>query len=267
MAGNEVYQLARRATLLKSATYQVALKSARNKETCRTHAWYIRFYYSFIKRPSLRIYIPLRNWVMDYVYVSKDWVKFAREHPVKGIIYWTGFFVAIYAFWTKPDLDDFRRDVREANSLVAPSAPFGMNERSKCFLEETNAAIGRHQIVPMNFMIFTLFYRNKFDTKVFNPVSTCDNVNLGFLEKLKATVEIGAFGEHWFLRWHKSDIDIPEKNMFGEQMRDTIRENMMQEIYRRLVLSETKYKDLTVAPRFERHERAVGLKSIESVNT
>ena len=102
-----------------------------------------------------------------------------------GIIYWTGFFVAIYAFWTKPDLDDFRRDVREANSLVAPSAPFGMNERSKCFLEETNAAIGRHQIVPMNFMIFTLFYRNKFDTKVFNPVSTCDNVNLGFLEKLK----------------------------------------------------------------------------------
>ena len=50
-------------------------------------------------------------------------------------------------------------------------------------------------------------------------------------------------------------------------MRDTIRENMMQEIYRRLVLSETKYKDLTVAPRFERHERAVGLKSIESVNT
>tara|TARA_B100000530_G_scaffold116383_1_gene72512 strand:- start:53 stop:439 length:387 start_codon:yes stop_codon:yes gene_type:complete len=112
-------------------------------------------------------------------------LKFEIYALFLGVIYWTGFFVAIFAFWTKPDLEDFRRAVREANSLVAPSAPFMMNDQSKRFLEEANGAIGRHQIVPMNFMFFTLFYRNKFDTKVFNPVSTCDNVNFGFLEKLK----------------------------------------------------------------------------------
>ena len=79
-----VWQVARRATLLKSANYRIDLKLAQNKEKCRKHAFRIRFYYNFIKRPGLKIYVPLRNWVRDYYEVGKDFVVFGKAHPFKG---------------------------------------------------------------------------------------------------------------------------------------------------------------------------------------
>ena len=79
-----IWQLARRANLLKTKNYRISLKNAANKENCRKHAFYIRFYYKGIKRPGLRVYTPLRNWVVDYYEVSKDLAQFAKKSPFKG---------------------------------------------------------------------------------------------------------------------------------------------------------------------------------------
>ena len=80
-----VWQLARRANLLKSSNYGINLKLAQNKEKCRKHAFHIRFYYRWIKRPTLKIYVPLRNWVTDYYAVAEDFVVFGKAHPIKGL--------------------------------------------------------------------------------------------------------------------------------------------------------------------------------------
>ena len=78
-----------------------------------------------------------------------------------------------------------------------------------------------------------------------------------------AAKEIGFLGYNWVTRYHKSDCDIPTKDMWGKELKDSIEENRISEIWRRLQ-KKPKYESLLVEPREERYPRAIGLQNLET---
>jgi len=263
---SQVYRLARRAGLIKTGRNPnglVNLKMAKDKENCRRHAFKIRFYYKFMKRPFLKIYTPLRNWVFDYYYVSKDLAQYAQSNPIKAAFSWAGFFLGVISLWTKPTLEDLEKEIRQFNSEISQTPDFGLNSNSADYLRELNVALGRQEISSMNLVFFNLYYRQKHGNTVLHPAATCEETQMGIIEKIKAAKEIGFLGYNWVTRYHKSDCDIPTKDMWGKELKDSIEENRISEIWRRLQ-KKPKYESLLVEPREERYPRAIGLQNLET---
>ena len=82
-------------------------------------------------------------------------------------------------------------------------------------------------------------------------------------ELFSAVKEIGFLGQHWMTRYHKSDFDVPTKNMFGQALKETNAENKISEIVRRLQ-RKPKYENLLVDAREDRHPRAIGMAGLEN---
>jgi hypothetical protein len=82
-----VWALARRLTLMKSVNFRINLKTAKNRESCKRWPLHVRFYYRGIKRPTLIVYTPLKNWVNDYYEVGKDLAEYAKKSPFGGLIF------------------------------------------------------------------------------------------------------------------------------------------------------------------------------------
>ena len=91
--------------------------------------------------------------------------------------------------------------------------------------------------------------------------------NLNFLLRnltlILAAFDVGVFGVHWNTRWHISDCDVPETNMFGEKLVDPKPESWFEELFRR-IRKKPKFENLLVEPRIERYERGIGLKGLET---
>ena len=200
MAGEpNIWAIARRQTLLKSSRYRLNIKPAENKENFKKHPFRVRFYYRFVKRPTLKfVYTPARNLVLgsscydlsskvllDYYEVGKDLKKYARTNPFWATLSWASFFLAVASYWTRPVLEDYRCDFRRLAAKASPISESSMNSSAHNFVKCNSEALGRGQIKEMNFFFFTLFYMDKYSERNWNPLATCDEMQLSFSDKFR----------------------------------------------------------------------------------
>jgi len=261
MAGEpNIWALARRQTLLKSSRFRLNLKVAENKENFKKHPFRIRFYYRFVKRPTIRfVYTPARNLILDYNEVAKDLVKYAKTSPFWAALSWASFFLAVASYWKRPVLEDYERDFRELAALSAPISDSSMNSNAYKFVKRNSEALGRGQIKEMNFFFFTLFYMDKYSERNWNPLATCDEMQLSFSEKFSSAVDIGWLGSMWLNRWHTSDLDIPTRNEDDKELKDE--ESQFSAFIRRIRM-KPKFENLIVEERIPRNARAEGLPAL-----
>ena len=50
---------------------------------------------------------------------------------------------------------------------------------------ELNVALGRQEISSMNLVFFNLYYRQKHGNTVLHPAATCEETQMGIIEKIK----------------------------------------------------------------------------------
>ena len=53
------------------------------------------------------------------------------------------------------------------------------------YLRELNVALGRQEISSMNLVFFNLYYRQKHGNNVLHPAATCEETQMGIIEKIK----------------------------------------------------------------------------------
>lgn len=241
--------------------HMLKFKHAQTVEKFKTWPWYTRFYYNYMKRPAMAIWRPFYNVGRDYYYVGVDHVADIRKEPVKMSIYWFLFLGSIAAWFTKPDLEKFRRELVLQNALISRLSEISMNPDSNEYFENTNGLMGRGQMGQMNFFLFTIFFADRYGDKCFNQIVTTKPLQMGFIDKLKGVVEFGFMGKLWALHWHSTDLDHPSLGLLGERLKETIEENKFTEIIRRLRKQE-KYIDLVVEARTSRWPQGDGLRSI-----
>lgn len=99
-----------------------------------------------------------------------------------------GLFIGVIAFWTKPGIEEFKRDFRDFNAHTAQMVEFCYNEPAKEFSTKINSAIGRHQIATSNFIFLTLYYHSTYGSHVYNPVSTCEEMSMSFIDRMKGNI-------------------------------------------------------------------------------
>ena len=83
---------------------------------------------------------------------------------------------------------ELKQDLRQYNSEASPVMVYSFKKSSYDYLTNLNTAMGRNEIVLMNFIFFNLYYHSKYGTDVFNNVTTCDETSMGILDKLKGII-------------------------------------------------------------------------------
>ncbi|CAG5096794.1 Oidioi.mRNA.OKI2018_I69.XSR.g14783.t1.cds [Oikopleura dioica] len=100
---------------------------------------------------------------------------------------------------------------------------------------------------------------DKYSERNWNPLATCDEMQLSFSDKFRSMVDIGWLGTMWMNRWHLSDIDIPSYNEDNKELKDD--ESRLSSFFRRIRLIP-KFENLTVEERIPRNARAEGLNDL-----
>jgi len=266
-----VWQMNRRTNLLRSPKIDpetglgnvlFPLKKATNIENCRRHRFRTRFWYRWIKRPGLILGRPFYNYARDYYYVGKDHIKDFQKTPIRMFLNWVVFLAAVAAYFTKGNIKDYKAKLSEKQAIISRLSQISMNQESEKYFNDANILIGRTQLGTMNFGLFTLFYEMKHGEKCKNNHAVNKTLEMGFLDKIKATIDISLFGRFWVLEWNSVDMDHPVRGLLDEPLRETIHETTFEKFIRR-IRGHEKYQKLTVPVRTQRWPQGHALHTVQ----
>merc|ERR1719153_37521 len=94
-----------------------------------------------------------------------------------------------------------------------------MSDDSRAHFDRVTLLCGRDQLGTINFVLGTIYYAQKYASKSAHQVAGVAPLQMGLTDKLRATVDVGAFGIFWAMTWHAIDMDHPDRNMLGQQFK------------------------------------------------